>query len=134
VDETIINDSPQLMRNYSDAIGNESTAHCVTLGLNKGRAQLSLAACSEKQPYMCQVYMEIARNHSGSLMFLQPKCETGTCLSNCVKNVFTFNIIQMSNFVMIFDLRVEVLKKSYFEPSRVMFFFISHAVGKSIGS
>jgi hypothetical protein len=34
VDETIINYSPQLIRNYSDANGNESTAHCVTLGLN----------------------------------------------------------------------------------------------------
>jgi len=52
-DETIITDSQ--LRNYSGYSGNESTANCVTLGLNQGRAQLSLAACSEAKPFMCQV-------------------------------------------------------------------------------
>jgi hypothetical protein len=53
VDETIITDSQ--LRNYSGFNGNESTANCVTFGLNDGRARLSLASCSEAKPFMCQV-------------------------------------------------------------------------------
>jgi hypothetical protein len=40
--------------------GNESTSNCVSLGLskNEGSAQLSLAACSESKPFMCQVLLQ----------------------------------------------------------------------------
>lgn len=37
--------------------GNESLANCVSLGLSKNEnsAELSLAACTESKPFMCQV-------------------------------------------------------------------------------
>jgi hypothetical protein len=39
--------------------GNESLANCMTLELSKNEssAQLSLAACTEAKPYMCQVFI-----------------------------------------------------------------------------
>jgi hypothetical protein len=88
VDETIINDSPQLASNNSDTNGNESRANCVTFGLNDGRARLSLASCSEAKPFMCQVKTrKLQKSLSDHSFSLQPKCETATCPKNCIKNV-----------------------------------------------
>lgn len=91
VDEKYVNDA-QLWLNAPN--GSETTANCVALGLSSSEtsAQLSLAACADSKSFMCQVLIFAMKlKADDSNFFLQPKCESGTCPSNCVKDV-TINI------------------------------------------
>jgi len=87
IDEKYINDTQiwTAVPNGSEAAGN-----CVTLGLNSDEtnAQLSLAACADSKPFICQVCnFSPFTKQVIEILISKPNCESGACPRKCTKNV-----------------------------------------------